>query len=85
MRVHLGTVDINADTKDGSFQSSKIRSDRRSGGGVCAVLMLILSAMLMLMMAQRSFDDKTGAFQERVRVAKKWVASMLVVLQEHLW
>lgn len=46
--------------------------------------MLILSAMLMLMMAQRSFDDKTGAFQERVRVAKKWVASMLVVLQEHL-
>ena len=49
--------------------------------------MLILSAMLMLMlmMAQRSFDDKTGAFQEWVRVAKKWVASMLVVLQEHLW
>ena len=47
--------------------------------------MLIFSAMLMLMMAQRSFDDKTGAFQERVRVAKKWVASMLVVLQEHLW
>ena len=46
--------------------------------------MLILSAMLMLMMAQRSFDDKTGAFQEWVRVAKKWVASMLVVLQEHL-
>ena len=83
MRVHLGTVDINADTKD--FQSSKIRSDGRSGGGVCAVLMLILSALLMLMMAQGSFDDKTGAFQEWVRVAKKWVASMLVVLQEHLW